>query len=86
MSGIAPTPLGFKLSGLLALLCASYEALQVIRDEPSDRQSEVRTTAVLLGPAKTGWIFRALALGAAAYGALARALRASAPSAVRAPC
>ena len=60
--------LGWKLVGLLGFVCASFEVIQVIRDEPGDRESGVTTTAVLLGARASAWIFRAIVLGAAAYG------------------
>ena len=62
--------LGWKMVGLLGLICASFEVIQVIRDEPGDRRSGVNTTAVLLGAQPSAWIFRAIVLGAAAYGVL----------------
>jgi len=60
--------LGWKMVGLLGFICASFEVIQVIRDEPGDRRSGVTTTAVLLGARASAWIFRAIVLGAAAYG------------------
>lgn len=62
--------LGWKLIGVLALLSAGYETIQVIRDEPTDREQGVRTTAVLLGAMAAAWVFRAIMAGAAAYGFL----------------
>ena len=59
---------GWRLVGLLGFICASFEVIQVIRDEPGDRRSGVNTTAVLLGARASAWIFRAIVLGAAAYG------------------
>jgi len=58
---------GWWLAGLLGFLCMVTEVVQVIRDEASDRQAGVRTTAVVLGPAATGWIGRLLVVAAAAY-------------------
>jgi 4-hydroxybenzoate polyprenyltransferase len=66
--GLPGRPLGWKLIGLLCLLSAGYQAIQVIRDEPADRQHGVRTTAVLLGADRAAWIFRGIMLGAACYG------------------
>ena len=60
--------LGWRLAGFLGFICASFEVIQVIRDEPGDRSSGVTTTAVLLGAGVTAWIFRAIVAGAAAYG------------------
>ncbi len=61
---------GWRLAGLPAILCAATEAVQVIRDAPSDRASGLRTTAVVLGPAAAAWMARILIMGAAAYAAL----------------
>lgn len=70
MVGLPDRPLGWKLLGLLSLLSASYEVIQVVRDEPVDREHNVRTSAVLLGARASAWIFRLLAAGAAVYVAL----------------
>lgn len=61
---------GWRYAGLLALLCMVTEAVQVLRDEPSDRAAGVRTTAVVLGPRATAVIARALIVAAALYAAL----------------
>ncbi len=61
---------GLRLAGLLALLCASTEAVQVLRDEDSDRAAGVRTTAVVLGPRLTVLCFRVLVLASAVYASL----------------
>lgn len=66
--GLPQQPLGWLLIGLLCLFSAAYQAIQVIRDEPADREHGVRTTAVLLGAGRASWVFRAIMLGAAAYG------------------
>ena len=60
---------GWRYAGLLALLCMVTEAVQVLRDEPSDRAAGVRTTAVVLGPRATAVIARALIVASAAYAA-----------------
>lgn len=70
MVGLPGRPLGWTLIGLLALICASFEVIQVIRDEPADREKDVRTTAVLLGARRAGWIYRGLMVVAAGYGFL----------------
>jgi 4-hydroxybenzoate polyprenyltransferase len=61
---------GWRFAGLLAILCTVTEAVQVIRDEASDREAGVRTTAVVLGVAATSWIARVLIVSAAAYACL----------------
>jgi 4-hydroxybenzoate polyprenyltransferase len=61
---------GWRYAGLLAILCMVTEAVQVLRDEPSDRAAGVRTTAVVLGPRATAGIARALLVVAAVYAAL----------------
>ena len=66
--GLPGRPLGWLLIGLLCLLSAGYQAIQVIRDEPADRAHGVRTTAVLLGARRAAWVFRGVMLGAAAHG------------------
>jgi 4-hydroxybenzoate polyprenyltransferase len=60
---------GWWLAGLLGLLCMVTEAVQVIRDEASDRAARIRTTAVVVGPAVCGWIGRGLVVVAAVYAA-----------------
>lgn len=61
---------GWRYAGLLGLLCMVTEAVQVLRDEPSDRAAHVRTTAVVLGPRATAGIARALLVTAAVYAAV----------------
>lgn len=61
---------GWRFAGLLVVLCMVTEAVQVLRDEPSDRPSGVRTTAVVLGPRATAFIARALMVAAALYASL----------------
>jgi 4-hydroxybenzoate polyprenyltransferase len=67
----AQIALAWKLLGLLGLLCAAFEAIQVVRDEPGDRATAIVTTAVLLGVRGAAWLFRAIVVGAALYGWLA---------------
>lgn len=61
---------GWRFAFLLVFLCMVTEAVQVLRDEPSDRPSGVRTTAVVLGPGMTAFIARALIVAAAVYTSL----------------
>jgi 4-hydroxybenzoate polyprenyltransferase len=68
MVGIVESALGYRLLGLLAILCAGYQIIQLIRDAPADSESNVKTTAVLIGAARAAWLFRVLVIGAAAYG------------------
>ncbi len=58
---------GWRFAGLLAILCAVTEAIQVIRDAASDQQAGLRTTAVVLGVRPTVWVARALMVGACVY-------------------
>jgi len=73
-AGAAATPaqiaLAWKLLVLLGLLCSAFEVIQVVRDEPGDRETKIVTTAVLLGTRGAGWLFRAILVGTAVYGAL----------------
>jgi 4-hydroxybenzoate polyprenyltransferase len=62
------TGLCLGLMAVLALFSASYEMIQVIRDEPADRARQVRTSAVVLGVRPTAWIFRVTMAGTAAFG------------------
>jgi 4-hydroxybenzoate polyprenyltransferase len=64
------SPAGWRLAGLLGVLCIVTEAVQVVRDEPSDRAAGLRTTAVALGVPATAWIARATIVAAAAYACL----------------
>ena len=61
---------GWRYAGLLGLLCMVTEAVQVLRDEPSDRAAHVRTTAVVCGPRATAVIARGLLVVAAVYAAV----------------
>jgi 4-hydroxybenzoate polyprenyltransferase len=56
-----------KLAGFMGLVAACFEVIQVIRDEPADRAAGLRTTGTVLGTGGSRWLFRALALGTAAY-------------------
>ena len=60
----------WRYAGLLGLLCMVTEAVQVLRDEPSDRAAHVRTTAVVCGPRATAVIARGLLVVAAVYAAV----------------
>lgn len=59
--------IALKYFGVLGLICAAFEVVQVIRDEPEDRRAGVCTTAVRLGPFRARLIFVFLVLSAAAY-------------------
>lgn len=61
---------GWRMAALLGLLSTVTEAVQVLRDEPSDRAANVRTTAVVLGPATTAWLARGVTVLAAVYAAV----------------
>ncbi|MBW2494407.1 MAG: UbiA family prenyltransferase [Deltaproteobacteria bacterium] len=58
---------GWRYAGLLAILCAVTESVQVLRDVSSDRRAGLRTTAVVLGVGTTVWISRGLIVAAAGY-------------------
>jgi 4-hydroxybenzoate polyprenyltransferase len=60
---------GWHLAVLLGVLCMVTEAVQVVRDEPSDRLAGVQTTAVVWGVKTTSRLAKLLLLGAAAYAA-----------------
>jgi len=60
-------PHALLLAGYLGLVSACFEVIQVIRDEPSDRQAGLRTTGTVLGVKGATWLFRMLALGTGAY-------------------
>lgn len=62
---------GWRLVCLLGLLSMVTECVQVLRDEASDREAGVRTTAVVCGASKTRLLARALVLVAAAYAVIA---------------
>ncbi len=61
---------GWRFAGLLVCLCMVTEAVQVLRDEPSDRLAGVRTTAVVAGPKATTILAKVLMAASAAYAAL----------------
>jgi 4-hydroxybenzoate polyprenyltransferase len=61
---------GWRLAGLLGLLCMMTEVVQVIRDEASDRAAGLRTTAVAFGPSAAAWIGRVLVVLSAVWAAL----------------
>jgi 4-hydroxybenzoate polyprenyltransferase len=58
---------GWKFAGLLGLLCTATQAVQITRDHESDRDSGLRTTAVVLGPTATRWIARVMVGASAVY-------------------
>jgi len=60
---------GWRLAALLGLLSMVTEAVQVVRDEPSDRAAGVRTTAVVYGPRAASRVAKVAMLAAAAYAA-----------------
>ena len=57
----------YKYLVVLGLICAAFEVVQVIRDEPEDRRAGIRTTAVRLGQFRARLIFIFLAFSVAAY-------------------
>jgi len=61
---------GWRLAALLGLLSMVTEAVQVVRDEPSDRAAGVRTTAVVYGPRAASRVAKVTMLAAAAYAAV----------------
>lgn len=68
MAAIPPNSMiAIKYFGLLGLICAAFEVVQVIRDEPEDRRAGICTTAVRLGAFRARLIFIFLTLSAAAY-------------------
>lgn len=72
MPAIAFSPtltVGWVLVGQLALISGSFESVQVLRDHDEDLEAGVRTTAVLLGEAKTWWMIRFFILLTAIYSA-----------------
>ena len=58
---------GWRFAGLLGILCAVTEVIQIVRDASSDRRAGLRTTAVVLGVGPTVWLARGLILAAAGY-------------------
>jgi lycopene elongase/hydratase (dihydrobisanhydrobacterioruberin-forming) len=63
--------LGFLLVAELGLFSACFELIQVLRDREEDARAGVRTTAVVLGEARSLWVLRGLMLLAAASATLA---------------
>lgn len=61
---------GWRFAGLLVFLCMVTESVQVLRDEPSDRPSSVRTTAVVFGPRATALVARLLMVASGLYASL----------------
>ena len=66
--GLAPGhPEAWLLLGQLGLCSGVFESIQVIRDHDADANAGVRTTAVVLGLARTRWLSRALMVAAGVY-------------------
>ena len=59
--------IAYKYLVVLGLICAAFEVVQVIRDEPEDRLAGINTTAVRLGQFRARLIFIFLALSVTAY-------------------
>jgi len=59
--------IAYRYLVVLGLICAAFEVVQIIRDEPDDRLAGIRTTAVRLGLFRARLIFVFLAVSAAAY-------------------
>jgi 4-hydroxybenzoate polyprenyltransferase len=71
LCGLAPGhPEGWLLLGQLGLFSGVFESIQVIRDHDADAAAGVRTTAVVLGVARTRVLVRALVIAAALYAGL----------------
>ncbi|MBI5513032.1 MAG: UbiA family prenyltransferase [Deltaproteobacteria bacterium] len=71
MVGFPPTrPEAWLHAGLLGILCMVTEAVQVLRDVPSDRLAGVRSTAVVWGVPATVALARVLLASAASYTAV----------------
>ncbi len=62
---------GWKMASLLGALSMVTEAVQVLRDEPSDRAAGVRTTAVVWGARTTSRVAKSIMLATAIYAAIA---------------
>ncbi len=62
-------PVGWLLLGQLALFSGAFETIQVLRDRAIDEPRRVRTTAVVLGRARTELLARGLMVLGAAYAA-----------------
>jgi 4-hydroxybenzoate polyprenyltransferase len=63
------TEVGWWLLGQLALFSGVFETIQVLRDRDVDAQRGIRTTAVVLGRARTQWLVRGLLVASGAYAA-----------------
>lgn len=61
---------GWRLALLLGLLSMVTEAVQVVRDEASDRAAGIHTTAVIYGPRATSRLAKVTMLAAATYAAV----------------
>lgn len=60
---------GWWLLGQLALFSGVFETIQVLRDREADARRGIRTTAVVLGRARTEWLVRVLLGLSGAYAA-----------------
>jgi 4-hydroxybenzoate polyprenyltransferase len=60
---------GWWLLGQLALFSGVFETIQVLRDREIDQLRGIRTTAVVLGRARTEWLARGLMVLAGVYAA-----------------
>ena len=60
---------GWALLIQLGLFSGVFETIQVMRDHDEDRDTGVRTTAVVLGITRTRWLLRALLVAAGLYAA-----------------
>lgn len=60
---------GWWLLGQLALFSGAFETIQVLRDHDADAQRGIRTTAVVLGRARTELVVRGLLVLAGGYAA-----------------
>ena len=68
LPAISPnSQIAYKYFVVLGLICAAFEVVQVIRDEPEDRLAGVCTTAVRLGPFRARLIFVFLVLSVTVY-------------------
>jgi len=61
---------GWALLLQLGLFSGVFETIQVMRDHDEDRDTGVRTTAVVLGLARTRWVLRGLVFVAGLYAAV----------------
>jgi 4-hydroxybenzoate polyprenyltransferase len=69
MVGVPPEhlPTAMPLLVMLGLFSGVFESVQVLRDHDTDRARGVRTTAVLLGPARCTMLARSIAVLAGLY-------------------